>query len=174
MTAKQVCVSVQPIRLTLPTVPLVCADQVVPPFIVLIMVPPFPVEADLSDEATSLGERLWLLKDGKPAKDFSDEQRKYIHLENFYKHDDGTYRVATKNGYALTVTCSGKDISETRQNLIAYIKSNIYISNMFYRTDIGARVEEYYGISPTNKEQQKYQSEISRLKAEIKKIVYDN
>ncbi len=106
---------------------------------------PFPTEADLEPEATSLGEKLWILKDKVPQKDFSDEQRKNIHLENFQKKD-GDYLVATKNGYLLTVTGRGRTISSTRDAVIEYIKSNIYISDMVYRTDIGKRVEDAAGI----------------------------
>ena len=76
---------------------------------------PFPVEAELEPESTSLGEKLWILKDGKPQKDFSDEQRKNIHLENFYKKDDD-YLVATKNGYLLTVTARAKTIEGVRES----------------------------------------------------------
>jgi len=38
-------------------------------------------------------------------------------------------------------TGKGKDIKSVRENLIKYIKDNLYISGMKYRTDIGARVE---------------------------------
>lgn len=106
---------------------------------------PYPVEVDVDDEATSQGEKLWILKDGKPIKNFTDEQKKHIHLENFYK-DNGDYFVATKNGYLLTVTGIGKTIKKTREDLIEFIKSNIYLSGMKYRTDIGKRVEKELGI----------------------------
>lgn len=108
--------------------------------VMVIAAKPFPVEAEMSEEATSLGEKLWILKDGKPSKDFNDEQRKRIHLENFYKKD-GDYLVATKNGYLLTITARGKTIQSTRESMIEYIKDNIYISGMKYRSDIGKRVE---------------------------------
>jgi len=103
---------------------------------------PFPLEADVDDEATSIGERLWILKDGKPVDEFDSEQKKHIHLYNFKKDDEG-YKVATKSGYLLTVTASGDDIASVREGLIEYIKGSLMIAGMKYRTDIGVRVEEY-------------------------------
>lgn len=108
---------------------------------IVIYAKPFPVEADLDDEATSIGERLWIINNGKPIADFTPEQRKHIHLENFYK-DEGNYFVATKNGYLGVCTGTGKDIKSCRENLLKYIKDNIYISGIGYRQDIGKRVEE--------------------------------
>ena len=104
---------------------------------------PYPIDDeydDIDDEATSRGEKLWILNEGKPVKDFNNEQKKHIHLQNFYK-DDGNYLVATKNGYLLVVTGKGKTIKDTRDALIEYIKQNLYITGMKYRTDIGKRVE---------------------------------
>lgn len=109
--------------------------------VMVIAAKPFPVEMDVADGATSINEKLWILKDGKPVKDFDEEQKKHIHLENFSK-DDGEYRVATKNGYLLTVTASGKDIKSIREGLIKYIKDNIYLAGMKFRHDIGKRIEE--------------------------------
>lgn len=104
---------------------------------------PYPVEVDVDDEATSQGEKLWILSNGKPIKNFTDEQKKHIHLQNFYKDEiDGGYYVATKNGYLLTVTGKGKAIESTREALIEYIKENIYLHGMKYRHDIGKRVEK--------------------------------
>ena len=102
---------------------------------------PYPLEIEVPDEGTSIGERLWILEKGAPSKDFSKEQKKKIHLENFYK-EEGIYKVATKNGYLLTVTGYGPTIKDTREALIKYIKDNLYLSGMKYRTDIGRRVEE--------------------------------
>ena len=109
--------------------------------VMCVVAKPYPVEVDVDDEATSQGEKLWILNDGKPIKDFTEEQNKHIHLANFYK-DEGSYFVATKNGYLLTVTAKGKTIEGTREDLIKYIKDNIYLSGMKYRSDIGKRVEK--------------------------------
>jgi phosphoribosylamine-glycine ligase len=98
--------------------------------VMCVVAKPYPAEADMDEEATSIGEKLWILKDGKPIEDFTDEQKKRIHLQNFYKDDEGHYIVATKNGYLLTVTASGSTISDTREELIKYIKENVYISGM--------------------------------------------
>jgi phosphoribosylamine-glycine ligase len=109
--------------------------------VMVLAAKPFPVEADMEQESTSIGEKLWILEGENPIDEFTQEQRKHIHLENFEKKDDD-YLVATKNGYLLTVTGTGKSIQETRENLIQYIKDNIYISGMKYRTDIGERYED--------------------------------
>lgn len=109
---------------------------------IVLSAKPFPVEADLEDEATSLGERLWIMSNGKPIADFTPEQRKHIHLENFYR-DKGSYFVATKNGYLGTCTGTGKDIRSCRESLLKYIKDNVYVSGLKYRQDIGKRIEEY-------------------------------
>lgn len=151
--------------------------------VMCVVAKPYPAEADMDEEATSIGEKLWILKDGKPAKDFTEDQKKRIHLQNFYKDDEGNYIVATKNGYLLTVTGSGSSISDTRDELIEYIKENIYISGMKYRTDIGARVEKDGGTSKEQKLQKKYESdveelkkqhqeEIGKIKGTIKSIIY--
>ncbi len=141
--------------------------------VMVVVAKPYPLEVEVSDEGTSIGERLWILQDGKPVKDFSDEQKKHIHLENFYK-DEGVYKVATKNGYLLTVTGRGKTISEVRESLVDYIKKNLYISGMKYRTDIGQRVEEATGIDPSSREKRKYDAELSKLKEVIRKTIYED
>lgn len=102
---------------------------------------PFPVESDIDDSATSLGQKLWILKNGRPIKDFTDEQKKHIHLENFRKQDDN-YLVATKSGYLLTVTMRGDSIEEVREDTLEYIKENILISGMKYRQDLGKKYED--------------------------------
>ena len=103
--------------------------------VMVIAAKPFPVEANVEPEGTSIGEKLWILERGKPNKDLTPEQWKHIHLYNF-KKDDDNYLVATKNGYLLTVTGAGKNIPQVRENLIQYIKDNIYIPGMKYRHDI--------------------------------------
>jgi phosphoribosylamine-glycine ligase len=110
--------------------------------VMVVVAKPFPLETDVDDESTSIGERLWILKDEAPVHDFDSEQKKHVHLYNF-KHDDEGYKVATKSGYLLTVTGKGKDIASVREELIQYIKDNLMIAGQKYRTDIGARVEEY-------------------------------
>lgn len=103
---------------------------------------PYPSEADIPPENTSIGERLWILDDDKPVDDFTAEQKKRIHLENFYMDDEGNYKVATPDGYLLVVSGSGSGIKSVRNDIIEYIKENIYISGMKYRQDIGERVED--------------------------------
>jgi phosphoribosylamine-glycine ligase len=110
--------------------------------VMVVVAKPFPLEADVEEQATSLGEKLWILQDGKPVEEFSAEQRQHIHLYNF-KKDEAGYKVATKNGYLLTVTMNGGEISEIREKLIDYIKSNLFIAGMKFRSDIGLRVERY-------------------------------
>jgi phosphoribosylamine-glycine ligase len=140
--------------------------------VLCIVSKPFPVEADMEKEATSLGERLWVMRDGKPVKDFDTEQKKHIHLENFEK-SDGYHRVATKNGYLLTLTASGKSIGEVRDYLLKYAKDNIYISGIKYRTDIGARVEESFGIKHGEEaKQDKKGEELNKIKQILKKELY--
>jgi phosphoribosylamine-glycine ligase len=110
--------------------------------VMCVMAKPFPLEADVDDEATSIGERLWVLKDGKPVQELDADQRKHIHLYNF-KQDEEGLKVATKNGYLLTVTALGTEIAAIREWLIGYIKDNFMISGAKWRSDIGMRVEEY-------------------------------
>lgn len=107
----------------------------------VIVAKPFPVESDLMDDATSRDEKLWIVRGEKPVDDFNKSQLTHIHLENFFKKE-GDYRVATKNGYLLVATKKGDSIEKIREDLIEYIKENIYISGMKYRTDLGKRIEE--------------------------------
>ena len=102
---------------------------------------PFPLEGNTEPENTSLGVRLWPLNKGERAEDFTKEQWKHIHLENFYKEDDA-YRVATKNGYLLTITQTGDSIEDVREKALEYIKDNIHLDGMKYRQDLGHNVEE--------------------------------
>ena len=132
--------------------------------VICVVAKPFPVIADIDDAATSMGERLWVLKNEKIVPDFDAEQKKHIHLYNFFKDKD--YKVATKEGYLLTVTGRGKSIGSTRSDLIQYIKDNLYISGMKYRTDIGKRVEDYYGVTPS------VGTDVEKLKKAMKEIIY--
>jgi hypothetical protein len=117
--------------------------------VMVVAAKPFPAQADMDEEATSLGERLWILKNGKPQGSFTGAQRRRIHLENFYRDDEGHHIVATKDGYLLTVTAHVGNVGGTRgiqlmrEELIGYIEDNLYIAGMKYRTDIGKRVEEF-------------------------------
>ena len=53
--------------------------------VLVVAAKPFPIEATLPSESTSVGEKLWIIKDGKPVKEMDEEQKKHIHLENFKK-----------------------------------------------------------------------------------------
>lgn len=108
----------------------------------VIAAKPFPLEADVEDEATSIGERLWILKDGKPVDEMSPEQKRRIHFYNVRKDDEGL-KVATKSGYIFTVVGNGGEIAEIREEILEYIKANVLLSGMKFRQDIGSRVEEY-------------------------------
>lgn len=134
-----------------------------------VVAKPYPAEADMESDATSIGEKLWPLKSGRPSKDFSREQREFIHLQNFHK--DGDYLVSTKCGYLLTVTSSGSSIAGARAQAIDRIKDNLYIAGMKYRTDIGKRVEDHLGINEKRREAR--DADVSQIKAAIKKIIYE-
>jgi phosphoribosylamine--glycine ligase len=110
--------------------------------VMVVVAKPFPLEADVDEEATSIGERLWILDEGEPVTEFSTEQKKHIHLYNFKRDDEGL-KVVSKSGYLLTVTAKGEDIAKIREGLIEYIKANLMIAGMKYRQDIGLRVEEH-------------------------------
>lgn len=111
--------------------------------VLVVAAKPFPVEAHVSSEATSIGEKLWILKDGHPVKEMDDEQKKHIHLQNF-KKENGDFIVATTNGYLLTTTLHGKTIKDVQKDLVEYTKDNLYLSDMVVRHDIGERVLNYY------------------------------
>lgn len=108
---------------------------------------PYPMDSDadtggLSDGATSIGERIWTLFEGEPLDDWDAEQWKHIHPYNVVK-EDGMYKVATKNGYIMTVTASADSIKAARKQALSFIKDSIYFAGMKYRQDIGQRVEDY-------------------------------
>ncbi len=116
--------------------------------VIVIAGKPYPIEADVDERSTSLGEKLWILgSDGKPKDNFSEEQKKHIHLYNFERieDEDGSknYKVVTKSGYLLTITGRGDDIEDCREKLLKYVKENIYLSGMKYRQDLGKRVENF-------------------------------
>lgn len=114
--------------------------------VMCVVAKPFPLEVDVEPEGTSVGEKLWIMQDGEPIADFTEEQRQHIHLYNFEKVEDLEtgdicYKVPTKSGYLFTVTGRGERVSLTRDALIHYIKQNTHFPGAKYRTDIGARVE---------------------------------
>lgn len=112
--------------------------------VMVVAAKPFPIEAHLEDDQTSMGEILWYLNNGEESATSSKDQKKHIHLYNFYVDEDTGYqKVATDCGYLFTVTDTGDSIEETRNNLIEYIKENLYISGMKWRSDIGKRVEDF-------------------------------
>jgi phosphoribosylamine-glycine ligase len=116
--------------------------------VMCVVAKPFPLEADVEDDATSMGERLWILQDGVPVSEFTLEQRRHIHLYNFKLKENAEsgetyYSVPTKSGYLYTVTARGEYISTMRDSLIHYIKQNTFISGMKFRQDIGKRVEQF-------------------------------
>ena len=116
--------------------------------VMCVVAKPFPLEADVEDDATSMGERLWILENGQPIEDFTADQRKHIHLYNFKlktneESGETYYSVPTKSGYLYTVTGRGEYISTLRDSLIHYIKQNTFVPGMKWRSDIGKRVEEF-------------------------------
>lgn len=113
--------------------------------VTVVAAKPFPIEVDLDDEGTSVGEILYPLENGKPISDFTPEQRKHLHPYNFYVNKDGRLEVATKSGYLYTVTSMGKTISEARDNGLKFVKESTYISGMKYRTDLSKKFEEAMG-----------------------------
>lgn len=108
--------------------------------VMVVAAKPYPIDSDVEESATSVGEKLWPLRNGDPIDSFTPEHWTHICLENFYR-EDGTYKVATKCGYLLTVTYTGKGIASTREDLIRYIEDSLYVPGMKFRTDIGKRVE---------------------------------
>lgn len=129
------------------TEPIAIKDNV--GMVICIVAKPFPIESEQIDTVfTSAGEKLWILKDGNPVKTLRKEQLRHVHLYNFERATDDTigalsYKVATPEGYMLTVTGSGDSIPEVRDGILRYIKDNIFLSGMKYRTDIGKRVEHH-------------------------------
>jgi phosphoribosylamine-glycine ligase len=116
--------------------------------VMCVVAKPFPLESDVEDDATSMGERLWIMQEGVPVSEFSLEQRHHIHLYNFkLKLNEETgeayYSVPTKNGHLYTVTGRGEYVSTTRDALIHYIKQNTFLPGMKYRQDIGKRIEQF-------------------------------
>jgi phosphoribosylamine-glycine ligase len=113
---------------------------------------PFPVDSDVNDKDTSIGEKLWIMgKNEHSVADFSPDHLKHIHLENFERTKDGDYKVATKNGYLLVVTGVDKSIAKVREKLLKYIKENIFITGQKYRHDLGSKIEEYESQIEENK-----------------------
>ena len=105
---------------------------------------PFPIEANLEDDQTSTGERLWLLKnDGQPHDEMTAEQRRRIKLYNFFKDDDDSLKVATESGYMLTVSGYGDTVEEAREDAKEFAKENLYLPGMKWRQDLGYKIEDF-------------------------------
>ena len=112
--------------------------------VIVVTAKPFPYSITGDDkENTSKDKKLWILDNGVPTNNFSPNQKKHIFLYNFERDENNDYKVATNEGYLLTCTASGTTIKTVRKNLLEYIKNNIYIENIKYRQDIGARVEDF-------------------------------
>ena len=112
--------------------------------VIVVTAKPFPYSITGEDkENTSKDKKLWILDNGVPTNNFSPNQKKHIFLYNFERDENNDYKVATNEGYLLTCTLSGTTIKTVRKNLLEYIKNNIYIENIKYRQDIGARVEDF-------------------------------
>lgn len=63
-----------------------------------------------------------------------------IHIEDV-KIENGVWRIAGQSGVLLVVTGAGTTVEEARRQTYSRIQ-NIMITNMFYRTDIGAKWSE--------------------------------
>lgn len=63
-----------------------------------------------------------------------------VHVEDV-KIEDGVWRIAGESGVLMTVTGSGSTVEEARRQAYSRVQ-NIMITNMFYRTDIGAKWPE--------------------------------
>ncbi len=113
--------------------------------VMVVAARPFPVEAHLGKEDTSIGEKLWLLDKGEPSQAlFKAPRYDHIHLENFFLDEDSDdIKVVTDSGYLLTVTMRGDSVESLQTRTIDYIKSNMYISGMKWRDDIGSRCKAF-------------------------------
>jgi phosphoribosylamine-glycine ligase len=117
--------------------------------VIVVTAKPFPLEVDVEDEGTSIGERLWPLEDGEPVEDFSDSHWRRLGLYNFERAQDQEtgewlYRVPTKSGYMLTVTGRGEHVATTRDEILHWIKQSFHLAGAKYRQDIGKRIEEFF------------------------------
>ncbi|MBI4015767.1 MAG: phosphoribosylamine--glycine ligase [Candidatus Aenigmarchaeota archaeon] len=65
-----------------------------------------------------------------------------VHLGDV-KTEDGDWKVAGASGYVLVITGSGTTVEEARKQAYSRVQ-NIFMPNMFYRTDIGTK---WYGES---------------------------
>ncbi len=63
-----------------------------------------------------------------------------IHIEDI-KTENEIWRVAGESGVLMTVTGSGTTVEETRHQVYGRVQ-NIMVTNMFYRTDVGAKWSE--------------------------------
>lgn len=60
-----------------------------------------------------------------------------IHIEDV-KLDNDVWRIAGESGVLMTVTGSGATVAEAQKQVYSRVQ-NIMVTNMFYRTDIGAK-----------------------------------
>src|SRR3989338_1233841 len=63
-----------------------------------------------------------------------------VHIEDV-KLEDGVWRIAGESGVLMTVVGSGTTVEEVRKQVYSRVQ-NIMVTNMFYRTDVGARWSE--------------------------------
>ena len=63
-----------------------------------------------------------------------------VHIEDV-KLEDGVWRIAGESGVLMTVVGSGTTVEESRKQVYSRVQ-NIMVTNMFYRTDVGARWAE--------------------------------
>jgi len=113
--------------------------------VMVVAAPPFPVEAHIPKEDTSIGERLWLLDRGEPSQALLKAPKyKHIHPYNFFlDEEDNELKAATDSGYMLTVTARGDSVESLQEKLVEYIKDNLSIHAMKYREDIGDRAKDF-------------------------------
>ena len=93
---------------------------------VVVAVPPFPFQ-DIAAFRRYSEDAIIIFK--KPGQEG-------VHLGDV-KLVDGDWRLAGQSGYALIVTGSGLTVEDSQRQAYKRVE-NILISNMFYRTDIGA------------------------------------
>jgi len=96
---------------------------------VVVAVPPFPYN-DKQVFSTYKDSSILFKKGGVEG----------IHLGDV-KLVDGDWHLAGMSGYVLVITGTGTTVEEARKQAYSRLK-NIFIQNMFYRTDIGVRWQD--------------------------------
>jgi phosphoribosylamine--glycine ligase len=100
---------------------------------VVLTVPPFPQ----SDDYTDLCKGLPVLFRQPP----SAEDQRHFHMSEVELKEDGSLITTGGTGSLMAVTGTGPTVEEARA--AAYQRcSNIVVSNLRYRTDIGSRFLE--------------------------------